>query len=221
MKTIKKTNKCACGKTKDVNGNCDGSHAKRYVGFKGFTLMAIVLITFFSIQSFSLIQKETINVISSKIVWKAYKVTGSHEGTISLKSGKLNFNNDVLVGGDFQVDMNSLLCTDLSGDYKTQLEGHLKSDDFFNSNNHPNSSLTFTNVKPINNNSYNVDAEISIKGKKETVSFVVSVYGNKATGVLKLDRTKFDIKYGSGSFFAGLGDNLIYDEFDLIIDINF
>ena len=67
----------------------------------------------------------------------------------------------------------------------------------------------------------NIDAEITIKGKKETISFEASVYGNKATGVLKIDRTKFDIKYGSGSFFAGLGDNLIYDEFDLIIDINF
>ncbi|CAI8364657.1 MAG: Protein YceI [Flavobacteriaceae bacterium] len=221
MKTIKKINKCACGKTKDVNGNCDGSHTKRFMGYKIFTLMTIALITFFSIQSFSLIEKETIDVSSAKIVWKAYKVTGSHEGTISLKSGKLNFINDELIGGDFKVDMNSILCTDLSGDYKNQLEGHLKSEDFFNSKNHPNSTLTFTKVKSINKNSYNIDAEITIKGKKETISFVISVYGNKATGVLKIDRTKFDIKYGSGSFFAGLGDNLIYDEFDLIIDINF
>lgn len=53
------------------------------------------------------------------------------------------------------------------------------------------------------------------------VSFNASVYGNKASAVLKVDRTKFDIKYGSGSFFDGLGDNLIYDEFDLILDINF
>jgi polyisoprenoid-binding protein YceI len=221
MKTIKKTNKCMCGKTKNVNGNCDGPHAKRFMGYKIFTLVTIALITFFSIQSFSFIEKETIDVSSPKIVRKAYKVTGSHEGTISLKSGKLNFINDKLIGGDFKVDMNSILCTDLSGDYKSQLEGHLKSKDFFNSKNHPNSTLTFTKVKPINKNSYNIDAEITIKGKKETISFVASVYGNKATGVLKVDRTKFDIKYGSGSFFAGLGDNLIYDEFDLIIDINF
>ena len=218
---MKKTNMCTCGKTKDVNGNSDGSHAKRFVGLKSFTLMTLALVTFFSIQSFSSIEKENINVSSSKIVWKAYKVTGSHEGTISLKSGKLNFKNDKLIGGDFKVDMNSILCTDLSGDYKSQLEGHLKSEDFFNSKNYPNSTLTFTKVKPINNNSYDIDAEITMKGKKEMISFIASVYGNKATGVLKIDRTKFDIKYGSGSFFEDLGDNLIYDEFDLIIDINF
>ena len=117
--------------------------------------------------------------------------------------------------------MSSLACTDLSGEYKNKLEGHLKSEDFFNTAKYPTSNLTFKKVNPTGKNSYNIEAEITIKGKKQMVSFSASVYGNKASAVLKVDRTKFDIKYGSGSFFDGLGDNLIYDEFDLILDINF
>ena len=161
------------------------------------------------------------NVTNSNILWKGYKVTGSHEGTIALKSGNLIFDHNVLVGGVFNVDMSSLACTDLSGEYKNKLEGHLKSEDFFNTAKYPTSNLTFKKVNPTGKNAYNIEAEITIKGKKQMVSFNASVYGNKASAVLKVDRTKFDIKYGSGSFFDGLGDNLIYDEFDLILDINF
>jgi polyisoprenoid-binding protein YceI len=161
------------------------------------------------------------NVTNSNIIWKGYKVTGSHEGMIALKSGNLIFDHNELVGGVFNVDMSSLACTDLSGEYKNKLEGHLKSEDFFNTAKYPTSNLTFKKVSPTGKNSYNIEAEITIKGKKQMVSFSASVYGNKASAVLKIDRTKFDIKYGSGSFFDGLGDNLIYDEFDLILDINF
>ena len=35
-----------------------------------------------------------------------------------------------------------------------------------------------------------------------------------ATAKITLDRTDFDVRYGSGSFFDNLGDKTIYDEFD-------
>lgn len=216
-----KSRKCLCGKTKDANGNCDGSHAQKTKVIQNISIALLALLMFFSFQSFSLLKKETMNVTNANIIWKGYKVTGSHEGTIALKSGNLIFDHNVLVGGVFNVDMSSLACTDLSGEYKNKLEEHLKSEDFFNTAKYPTSNLTFKKVNPTAKNSYNIEAEITIKGKKQMVSFSASVYGNKASAVLKIDRTKFDIKYGSGSFFDGLGDNLIYDEFDLILDINF
>ena len=117
--------------------------------------------------------------------------------------------------------MASLTCTDLSGEYKSKLEGHLKSSDFFNTDKFPTSTLNITNVTKINSSSYSVKADLNIKGKSEKIEFVTSVYGNKATSSLKVDRTKYGIKYGSGSFFDSLGDNMIYDEFELIIDVNF
>ena len=213
--------KCACGKIKDTNGNCDGSHTKRSPLIKRFSYGLVALLAILSLQSFLLPHIDTVMVKESKIVWKGFKVTGSHEGNISLKSGRLEFNHGKLVGGSFVMDMKSIECTDLSGDSKDQLEGHLKSADFFSTETYPISTLTFQTVSIINDYSYNVKAEVTIKGKTEIVDFTTTIDRNKANGTLKIDRTKFDIKYGSGSFFDGLGDNMIYDEFELTMDINF
>ena len=213
--------KWACGKTKDTNGNCDGSHANKCSLVKSISYGLLALLTLVSFQSFLLPHTDTVMVKDSKIIWKGFKVTGSHEGNINLKSGRLEFTHGKLVGGSFVMDMQSIECTDLSGDSKDQLEGHLKSGDFFSTETHPTSTLTFQTVSRINENSYNVIAEMTIKGKTEIVDFTTTINANKATGTLKIDRTKFDIKYGSGSFFDGLGDNMIYDEFELMIDVNF
>ena len=213
--------KCGCGKTKDANVNCDRSVANKYSFVKSISYVLVTLIAFLSLQSFLTPHIDTIMVKESQIAWKGFKVTGSHEGNISLKSGRLEFNHGNLVGGSFLMDMQSIVCTDLSGDSKDQLEDHLKSNDFFGTETHPTSSLTFQTVSRINDNSYNVIAEVTIKGKTENVEFTTTINANKATGTLKIDRTKFNVKYGSGSFFDGLGDNMIYDEFELTMDINF
>ncbi len=167
-------------------------------------------------------EKKTVKVSESTVTWKAYKVTGSHEGTISLKEGSLLFNGNKLTGGEFVIDMTTINTTDLeAGKGKEKLDGHLHSDDFFATSKNPTSTLVFTKVVPFNKNSYTVDGNLTIKGITKPVTFVVSVYGSKANATLKIDRTKFDIKYGSGSFFDNLGDKTIYDEFDLVVDLAF
>lgn len=225
MKNLKaaKSGKCACGKTKDPNGNCDGSHAdanrNRYV--KKIISAVLMGLTFLSFQSFANTLDGEVKVKDAKIVWKGFKVTGAHEGLISLESGALIFDEDELVGGNFTVDMTSLTCTDLSGVYKSKLEGHLTSADFFDTEQYKESTLNITEVSKINATSYNVKADLSIKGQTEKVEFVSSFYGKKATSSMKIDRTLFGIEYGSGSVFKSLGDKMIYDEFELIIDLNF
>ena len=94
------------------------------------------------------------------------KVTGSHEGTINLKSGYLTLDNNDLVGGEFIIDMTSIVCTDLSGKGKAGIESHLKSDDFFSVNKFPTASLTILNVKKkdLMFDQYQVNANITIKG---------------------------------------------------------
>jgi polyisoprenoid-binding protein YceI len=183
------------------------------------TLVMVAFMTF----SFTTLEgdKKDIKVDSSKVVWKGYKVTGSHEGIISIASGHLNFDKDVLTGGSFEIDMSTIKVTDLEGEYKGKLEGHLKSDDFFGVTKFPSASLSFTKVESTGKNSYKVTGDITIKGKTETVLFDLSVYGNKANASLKIDRTKFDVRYGSTSFFDGLKDKAIYDEFDLVVDLEF
>lgn len=164
-------------------------------------------------------EKKEVKTSESTVTWKAYKVTGSHTGTIALKSGALEFDGEKLVGGEFVVDMTTINTTDLTGDYKNKLDGHLNSDDFFSTAKNPTSSLVFTNVQSSGKNSYKVTGNLTIKGITKPVTFDVSIYGSKATATLKVDRTNYDVKYGSGSFFDNLGDKTIYDEFDLVVDL--
>ncbi len=166
-------------------------------------------------------EKKEVNTSTSKVTWKAYKVTGSHTGTVNLNSGALTFEGDKLTGGEFEVDMTSLISTDLEGEYKGKLEGHLKSDDFFGVATHPTSSLVFTKVSASGKNSYEVTGDLTIKGITKAVTLDVSIYGSKATATMKIDRAEYDVRYGSGSFFENLGDKTIYDEFDLVVDLEF
>ncbi len=165
-------------------------------------------------------EKKEVNVSQSSIVWKGYKVTGAHDGTMKLKSGHLIMDGKKLTGGEFVVDMTSLTVTDLaSGDGKEKLEGHLKSDDFFGVETHSESKLVFTSVETLNKNSYTVVGDLTIKGITKPVTLVVSMFEGKATATVKIDRSKYDVKYGSGSFFDNLGDKAIYDDFDLVVDL--
>ncbi len=167
-------------------------------------------------------EKKEIKTSESSVTWKGYKVTGEHEGTIALKSGSLEFSGKKLTGGEFVVDMTTINTTDLeAGKGKEKLDGHLAADDFFGADKHPTSKLVFKSLKAFNKNSYTVTGDLTIKGITKEVTFVITILENKATATLKVDRTKFDIKYGSSSFFDDLKDKAIYDEFDLVVNLVF
>ena len=185
-------------------------------------LVVLTIITLFTV-SFTTRDgnKKEIKTDKSKVVWKGYKVTGSHEGTIAIQSGFLNFEADKLTGGEFVIDMTTINTTDMEGEYKGKLDGHLKSGDFFDIATYPTAALVFTNVKSTGKNAYSVTGDLTIKGKTNPVKFTISIYGNKATASLKIDRTKFGIEYKSTSFFENLKDKAIYDEFDLVSDLEF
>jgi polyisoprenoid-binding protein YceI len=191
---------------------------------KNLLVSTTVLAIAFLLQSFvfsGVSTEKNVGVKESKVVWKAYKVAGSHEGTIDVKTASLDFDGEKLVGGNFMIDMATIACTDLEGEYKGKLEGHLKSGDFFDVEKHNTASLNITKAKSSGKNSYKLVGDLTIKDITKSVKFEASIYGKKATASLKIDRTDFDIKYGSGSFFDGLKDNMIYDEFDLVVDIAF
>lgn len=166
-------------------------------------------------------QAKKVKTTTSIINWVGKKVTGKHEGTINIKDGNLVFKGNKLKGGNFTVDMNSLNATDLSGEYQAKLNGHLKADDFFGVEKFPTSKLVFKKIADKGNNVYTVTADLTIKNKTNPITFDITVNGNKATTALKVDRTKFDIKYGSGSFFDNLGDKAIADEFELNVNLEF
>ena len=185
--------------------------------------LAMAIVVAFITFSFTTIEEEKkeIKTDKSKVFWKGYKVSGSHEGTINLQSGFLTFNEDKLTGGEIVIDMTTLTSTDLEGEYKGKLEGHLKSDDFFGVETYPTATLVFKNVEVSGKNSYTVIGDLTLKGKTNSITFNISIYGSKASVSLKIDRSKYDVKYGSASFFDGLKDKVIYDEFDSDSDLEF
>ena len=188
---------------------------------RNFKTIAIALLVAFG-TTVATAQTKKVDVAKTKISWVGKKVTGAHEGTVSLKEGNLVFNGKKLTGGTFTVDMNSIQVTDLkAGQGKEKLEGHLKADDFFGTDKYPTAKLNFTKVAAKQNGLYTVTADLTLKGITKPITFDITVNGNKATSALKIDRTKFDIKYGSGSFFDSLGDKAISDEFELAVELAF
>ncbi|MEY3343600.1 MAG: hypothetical protein RL090_1284 [Bacteroidota bacterium] len=163
----------------------------------------------------------------SSVEWYAEKVTGKHNGLINLKSGQL-LNNHGRFGGSFVMDMTSLVCTDLKDGSKAKLEGHLKSDDFFSVQKHPTASFEITSMSPISGAkagapNYTVSGKMTIKGITNDITFPanVTIAGATmmATADIKIDRSKYDIRYGSKSFFSDIGDKAIFDDFTLKVKL--
>ena len=185
---------------------------------KSFSIVLLILFSF----NQGISQTYKIDVSKSIIKWEGKKITGQHEGTIKLSEGSLTFKKDVLVNGNFTVDMNSITVTDLkAGEGKEKLEGHLKADDFFGTDKFATAKLVFKTIGKKSNGVYAVTADLTIKDITKPVKFNITVGKDTATAALKVDRTKYDIKYGSGSFFDGLGDKTINDEFELAVDLKF
>ncbi|MFI8380454.1 YceI family protein [Leeuwenhoekiella sp. NPDC079379] len=161
---------------------------------------------------------EKVSVKSSSISWEGKKVTGNHEGTIQLKDGFFQMEGDAITGGEFVIDMSSINVTDLEGDSKGQLEGHLKSDDFFGVEKFPSAKLVITKAVK-KGNTYAVTGDLTIKDTTAPVTFDLVKAGNTLSTLLTIDRTKYGVRYGSGSFFDNLGDKAIYDDFTLDIKL--
>ena len=166
----------------------------------------------------------TVDPQSSNIVWTGYKVTGKHSGNVKIKSGKLTTDNGVITGGSFEVDINSITDTDMEGEYAAKLVGHLKSDDFLGAATYPTASFVITKAIPQDTKgNYKILGNLTIKGiTKEVKFFANAAEANgvlNASGKITIDRSEFNMRYGSGSFFDGLGDKTIYDEFDLQVSL--
>lgn len=188
---------------------------------KNLKTIAIALLVAFSTATVSA-QTKKVDAAKSKIEWVGKKVTGQHSGTVGLKEGALVFKGAKLTGGTFTVDMNSIAATDLkAGEGKEKLEGHLKSPDFFGTEKFPTAKLVIKKIADKGNGVYTVTADLTIKDKTLPNTFDITVKGNTATSKLTIDRTKFDIKYGSGSFFDNLGDKAINDNFEVTATLQF
>ena len=186
---------------------------------------AIVLALLVSIAAIP-VEKETKYLITankSNVRWNAKKVTGEHSGLISIKRGYLKMNESTLTTGTVFMDMNSISCLDLEDEGENKkLVGHLKSDDFFSAQKYPESVFKIYKIIPIKDNeeyTHTLEGALTIKGYTNPLNFPVKLEMKKEkvyiSGKTSVDRTKYNIKYGSGKFFEDLGDRMIYDEFTI------
>ena len=186
---------------------------------KNFKTIAMALLI--AVSTIATAQTKKVDSSKSTIHWLAKKVTGQHEGTVNLKDGSLVFKGAKLNGGNFTVDMTSLTATDLTGEYLGKLNGHLKSEDFFGTEKHTTSKLVFKKITDKGKGVYTITADLTIKDVTAPVTFDLTIKGTNATTKFNVNRTKYGIKYGSGSFFDNLGDKAINDEFELTVNLHF
>ena len=187
---------------------------------KNLKTIALSLFALLALSTFG--QTKTVDVAGSTINWVGKKVTGEHSGTINVKSGTLIFKKTILAGGTISVDMTTINTTDIKdAKGKANLDGHLKADDFFGTANYPTAVIVFKKIATKPNGVYTITADLTIKGTTDKIVFDMTTTANTATTSLKVDRTKYGIKYSSGNFFKDLGDKVISDEFELNVALKF
>lgn len=189
---------------------------------KSSILLALVLFCSFGVLAHK--GNKKLNSEKSKVEWLGKKVTGEHTGTIKVSDGFLVFDGDNLKKGTFVVDMSTIVNTDIKDEgYRAKLEGHLKSDDFFGVEKYPESKFEIVKTKNLGDGNYEVHGNVTIKGITKPISFKVNLHHHgedlHVSGKIVIDRSKFNVRYGSGSFFDNLGDKTIYDDFELSLDL--
>lgn len=192
--------------------------------------VSILVFAVLAVIAFSFAPKDdkiALNVQKSSVHWVGKKPTGQHEGNLKFSAGNLMVKKGKLTGGEFTVDMTSITCTDIT-DPKTNQDfvGHLSNTDFFDIPNNKTATFKITKVEDKGSNNFKITGDLTIKGKKFANSFdaIVKITDGKAasaTATVTVDRTKYDIKYGSKSFFDNLGDKFINDEFTLDLKMEF
>ncbi len=161
---------------------------------------------------------------ASKVAWVGRKIGGQHNGTIAVKGGQLTMEGDALKNGEFTVDMASIKVLDLTdAKLNGDLTEHLKSDDFFSAEKHPEGKFVVASVTKRADGVFEAKGPMTFKGKANQVTIPLKITKSgkalTATGKVTLDRTNWDIKYRSGRFIPNLGDKLIKDGFDIEVEI--
>ena len=169
-----------------------------------------------------------IDINASIVNWLGKKVTGQHYGTIKILNGEINLDKDKVAGGSFEIDMKTITDLDLLDENNAKLTNHLKSADFFDADKFPTSKFEITNVTTLNdpakpNYNFSVKGNLTMKGKTNGITYPAFI--NVENGVVTasadfdIDRTLWEVKYGSGKFFDNLGDKMINDNFNIQFNI--
>lgn len=177
-----------------------------------------------SASAASIGEKYTIDTNESVITWEGFMVFSfdkEHKGYLHLSEGDLMIENNKLVGGVAEIDMNSMEFAD-KADKNTPIK-HLKSADYFDVEKFPTSSFTITKVDSVIRESIKITGNLTIKGVTNSITFPATIQANdtivKANGKVVIDRTKWGIRYASGKFYDNLADQAVSDDIELQMKI--
>ena len=161
-------------------------------------------------------EAKTLNVdaASSSMNWEGSKVTGKHNGTVAIKSGTVQLKGNEVVGGSFVIDMNSINTTDLKGDMKAKLDGHLKTGDFFETEKYPEGKFEITGVKAEEGKdgiTHKVSGNLTLKDKTHGVEIPATI--KVENGEVSVSTPQFVVNRQEwGINFTGKKDDLISND---------
>ena len=169
----------------------------------------------------------SVDAAASSINWTGSKPTGNHMGTLNITDGFLTATDSEITGGEFNLDMGSITVTDLDGDQKASLEGHLKTGDFFEVEKYPSGKFVITDVNAVSgqpNITHNIRGNLTLKGVTKGVSIPAQIArrGDVISAVapdFKIDRTEWGIQYNSAGLASTAKDKVIYDEIGLNLEL--
>ncbi|MBX2964945.1 MAG: YceI family protein [Cyclobacteriaceae bacterium] len=161
----------------------------------------------------------TVSPEASKIDWTGRKVTGTHYGDVTIKSGSLWVKDGKITGGNFVADLTTINTLDMEGEYKGKLDGHLKSEDFFDVENHPEATFEITNVSDAaEEGKITVSGNLTMRGVTKNITFDATVSEISETSVSA--SADFNIaREDWGVSYPGQADDLISKEFNLKINL--
>ncbi|TYA65999.1 YceI family protein [Seonamhaeicola marinus] len=170
-------------------------------------------------------EKLNVTVSESSIAWKGFKPGGSHNGTINISNGSLDVTDNKVSGGAFTIDMASIVVLDIPAEEKgnAKLSGHLKSADFFDVEAYPNATFEITGLSEAEGKTM-LSGNLKLKDATNNITFPVTVATVNDTLTLTsetftIDRSKWNVKYKSKSFFEDLGDKFINDDIELAVSV--
>ena len=148
------------------------------------------------------------------VQWSGTKVGTIEEGTVTLRSCTFSIDHGILEKGEMVIEMNGIKATSQKGKAARELTEHLRSEDFFNVAQFPTASFVVSSTRADGMGSLMLSGALTIKGKTKEMDARIRFASTDpviATLDFIFDRSDFDVRFGSGSFFEDLGDNLISD----------
>ena len=160
-----------------------------------------------------------LNISASKVIWTGSKVSASHTGDVALKSGSLFVKDGQLAGGNFVADLNTINDTDMQGEFKGKLEGHLKSPDFFDVANFPEATFEITSVTAgAEAGTATISGNLTMRGVTKNITFPATVTEATETSV-KASADFNVLREDWGLVYKGMADDLISKEFNLKVEL--